>query len=64
MEDFKTKRKMVSMNFKYIAKNLSRSAINSFIKELKEELARRDEFNATKNPNQSSNYNEEDYNRF
>jgi hypothetical protein len=49
MEDFKTKRKLVSMNFKYIAKNLSRSAINSLIKELKEELARRDEFNANKN---------------
>jgi len=60
MEDFKTKRKLVSMNFKYIAKNLSRSAINSFIKELKEELARRDEFNATKNPNQNlSEYNED-----
>ena len=60
MEDFKTKRKMVSMNFKYVAKNLSRSAINSFIKELKEELVRRDEFNATKNPNQTpSNYNED-----
>lgn len=60
MEDFKTKRKMVSMNFKYIAKNLSRSAINSFIKELKEELVRRDEFNATKNPNQNqSDYNED-----
>jgi hypothetical protein len=64
MEDFKTKRKMVSMNFKYVAKNLSRSAINSFIKELKEELARRDEFNATKNPNQPNNFNEEDYNTF
>jgi hypothetical protein len=62
MEDFKTKRKMVSMNFKYIAKNLSRSAINSFIKELKEELARRDEFNATKNPNQNSSEYNEDYN--
>jgi hypothetical protein len=61
MEDFKTKRKMVSMNFKYVAKNLSRSAINSFIKELKEELARRDEFNATKNPNQREDYRE-DYN--
>jgi hypothetical protein len=48
MEDFKTKRKLVSMNFKYIAKNLSRSAINSLIKELKEELVRRDEFNANK----------------
>jgi hypothetical protein len=64
MEDFKTKRKMVSMNFKYVAKNLSRSAINSFIKELKEELARRDEFNATKNPNAQNNFNEEDYNTF
>lgn len=64
MEDFKTKRKMVSMNFKYVAKNLSRSAINSFIKELKEELARRDEFNATKNPNSSNSFNEDDYNRF
>ena len=64
MEDFKTKRKMVSMNFKYVAKNLSRSAINSFIKELKEELARRDEFNATKNPNVQNNFNEEDYNTF
>lgn len=52
------------MNFKYVAKNLSRSAINSFIKELKEELARRDEFNATKNPNSSNNFNEDDYNRF
>jgi hypothetical protein len=60
MEYFKTKRKMVSMNFKYIAKNLSRGAINSFIKELKEELVRRDEFNATKNPNQNqSEYNED-----
>jgi hypothetical protein len=48
MEEFKTKRKLVSMNFKYIAKNLSRSAINSLIKELKEELVRRDEFNAGK----------------
>ena len=38
MEEFKTKRKLVSMNFKYIAKNLSRSAINSLIKELKEKL--------------------------
>jgi len=61
MEDFKTKRKMVSMNFKYVAKNLSRSAINSFIKELKEELARRDEFNATKNPNQNPTQYNEDY---
>ena len=61
MEDFKTKRKMVSMNFKYVAKNLSRSAINSFIKELKEELARRDEFNATKNPNQTPPNHNEDY---
>lgn len=50
MKDFNTKRKLVSMNFKYIAKNLSRSAINSFIKELKEELERRDEFNASKPP--------------
>ena len=64
MEDFKTKRKMVSMNFKYVAKNLSRSAINSFIKELKEELARRDEFNATKNPNTPNSFNEDDYNAF
>jgi hypothetical protein len=62
MEDFKTKRKMVSMNFKFIAKNLSRSAINSFIKELKEELARRDEFNATKNPNQNQSEYNEDFN--
>jgi hypothetical protein len=61
MEDFKTKRKIVSMNFKYIAKNLSRSAINSFIKELKEELARRDEFNATKNLNQNQSEYNEDY---
>lgn len=60
MEEFKTKRKLVSMNFKYIAKNLSRSAINSLMKELKEELARRDEFNSTKNPNQPpSNFNED-----
>jgi hypothetical protein len=63
MEDFKTKRKMVSMNFKYVAKNLSRTAINSFIKELKEELARRDEFNATKGTGNPNNFNE-DYNRF
>ena len=63
MEDFKTKRKMVSMNFKYVAKNLSRSAINSFIKELKEELARRDEFNASKGTTNPNNF-EEDYNRF
>jgi hypothetical protein len=49
------------MNFKYVAKNLSRSAINSFIKELKEELARRDEFNATKNPNQTPPEFNEDY---
>jgi hypothetical protein len=60
MEDIKTKRKLVSMNFKYIAKNLSRSAINSLIKELKEELIRRDEFNAGKNPNTPN----EDYNTF
>lgn len=64
MEDFKTKRKMVSMNFKYVAKNLSRSAINSFIKELKEELARRDEFNASKGINNPNSFNEEDYNKF
>ena len=64
MEDFKTKRKMVSMNFKYVAKNLSRSAINSFIKELKEELARRDEFNAIKGTNNPNSFNEEDYNKF
>ncbi len=49
------------MNFKYVAKNLSRSAINSFIKELKEELARRDEFNASKNPNQTPTEFNEDY---
>jgi len=49
------------MNFKYVAKNLSRSAINSFIKELKEELVRRDEFNATKNPNQNPSEYNEDY---
>jgi len=61
MEDFKTKRKLVSMNFKYVAKNLSRSAINSFIKELKEELVRRDEFNAAKNPNQTPTEFNEDY---
>ena len=60
MEEPKTKRKMISMNFKYIAKNLSRSAINSLIKELKEELVRRDEFNSTKNPNQTPpNFNED-----
>ena len=51
------------MNFKYVAKNLSRSAINSFIKELKEELARRDEFNASKGTSNLNNF-EEDYNRF
>lgn len=61
MEDFKTKRKLVSMNFKFVAKNLSRSAINSFIKELKEELARRDEFNASKEPNNPNTFNPENY---
>jgi hypothetical protein len=60
MEDFKTKRKIVSMNFKYIAKNLSRSAINSLIKELKEELVRRDEFNSSKHQNPSQ-YNEDEF---
>jgi hypothetical protein len=45
MENYKTKRKMVSMNFNYIAKNLSRGAILSFIKELEDELQRRDKFN-------------------
>jgi hypothetical protein len=60
MEDFKTKRKLVSMNFKYIAKNLSRSAINSLIKELKEELVRRDEFNSSK-PQNPSQYNEDEF---
>jgi hypothetical protein len=60
MEDFKTKRKLVSMNFKYIAKNLSRSAINSLIKELKEELVRRDEFNSSKTPNPPQ-YNEDEF---
>jgi hypothetical protein len=61
MEDFKTKRKMVSMNFKYVAKNLSRSAINSFIKELKEELVRRDEFNAGRESNNQNTFNQEDH---
>ena len=44
-ENFDTKRKKIPMNFKFIAKNLSRGAIKSFIKELQEELDRRDEFN-------------------
>ena len=48
------------MNFKYIAKNLSRSAINSLIKELKEELVRRDEFNSGKTPNPPQ-YNEDEF---
>lgn len=44
-ENFDTKRKKMPMNFKYIAKNLSRGAIKSFMKELQDELERRDEFN-------------------
>jgi len=44
-ENFDKKRKKMPMNFKYIAKNLSRGAIKSFMKELQDELERRDEFN-------------------
>ena len=44
-----------------ILKDIDKHMQTKFIKELKEELARRDEFNATKNLNQNQSEYNEDY---